>query len=42
MLNQVRRVKENLRAFLDSRVGADGIVVQRDFTLDVRPGITAA
>ena len=42
MLNQVRRVKENLRAFLDGRVGADGIVVQRDFTLDVRPGITAA
>lgn len=40
--NQVRRVKENLRAFLDGRTGPDGIVVQRDFTLDVRPGISAA
>lgn len=42
MLNQVRRVKENLRAFLDGEVGPDGVVVQRDFTLDARPGITAA
>lgn len=39
MLNQVRRVKENLRAFLDGEVGPDGIVVQRDFTLDVRPSV---
>lgn len=41
MSNQVRRVKENLRAFLDGKVGPDGIVVQRDFTLVARPGITA-
>lgn len=40
MSNQVRRVKENLRAFLDGKVGPHGIVVQRDFTLDVRPGVT--
>lgn len=42
MSNQVRRVKENLRAFLDGEVGPNGIVVQRDFALDVRPGITVA
>lgn len=41
MSNQVRRVKENLRAFLDARVGPDGIVVQRDFTSDARPGTAA-
>lgn len=41
MSNQVRRVKENLRAFLDGRVGPDGVDVQRDFALDARPGITA-
>ncbi|POS71730.1 glycerate dehydrogenase [Diaporthe helianthi] len=41
VLNQVRRVKENLRAFLDGAVGPDGIVVQRDFTSDIRPGVTA-
>lgn len=42
MSNQVRRVKENLRAFLDGEVGPDGIVVQRDFTLGIGPGITTA
>lgn len=41
MSNQVRRVKENLRAFLDGEVGPNGIVVQRDFTLDVGPGVPA-
>lgn len=41
MSNQVRRVKENLRAFLDGKIGPDGIVVQRDFTLEVRPGVAA-
>lgn len=42
MSNQVRRVKENLRAFLDGEIGPNGVVVQRDFTLGVGPGITAA
>lgn len=42
MANQVRRVKENLVAFLDGKIGPDGIVVQRDFTLDARPDITVA
>lgn len=41
MSNQVRRVKENLRAFLDGEVGPNGIIVQRDFTLDVGPGVSA-
>lgn len=40
MSNQVRRVKENLRAFLDGEVGPNGIIVQRDFTLDVGPGVS--
>lgn len=42
MSNQVRRVKENLKAFLDGEIGPEGIVVQRDFTLGVKPGITSA
>ncbi|KAG6360808.1 hypothetical protein INS49_011875 [Diaporthe citri] len=42
MSNQVRRVKENLRAFLDGEIGPEGIVVQRDFESGERPGITAA
>lgn len=41
MSNQVRRVKENLRAFLDGEVGPNGIVVQRDFTLEVGQGVPA-
>lgn len=41
MSNQVRRVKENLRAFLDGEVGPNGIIVQRDFILDVGPGVSA-
>lgn len=42
MSNQVRRVKENLGAFLDGEIGPEGIVVQRDFTLAVKPGTTSA
>lgn len=42
MSNQVRRVKENLRAFLDGEIGPEGIVVQRDFKSGVRPAFTAA
>lgn len=41
MSNQVRRVKENLRAFLDGEVDPNGIVVQRDFALDVGSGVPA-
>lgn len=42
MSNQVRRVKENLRAFLDGEVGPNGIVVQRDFAAGAKPDIKAA
>lgn len=39
MSNQVRRVKENLRAFQEGEVGPNGIVLQRDFAFDVGQGV---